>query len=336
MKTHLRWGILSTANINRALIPQMQLSPRSQLVAVASRDLEKATSYAAKWDIPKAYGSYEALLADPTIDAVYISLPNTFHAEWTIAAANAGKHILCEKPIVQTVADLEAVKQAASKNKVHLVEAFANLHHPQQHQVRDLVRNGRIGTLQQINGWFYFYLSPERADNIRLSATLGGGSLWDIGVYSSALSVFYANDGNAPTSVWGTRIVGESGVDTSFTGQMRFGNGVTAQIRCGFNNAFRQGLRLVGSAGLIDVPEPHNLTGESETKIIVTNTSGEQEIIIVPAKNTYLSEVEAMEASVLDGAKPRLPLSLSRAFLQTVLALHESAQTSSLVHLDGG
>lgn len=333
MTTHLRWGILSTANINRALIPQMHLSTRSQLKAVASRNLEKATAYANKWEIPQAYGSYEALLADPEIDAVYISLPNTLHAEWTIAAAKAGKHILCEKPIVQTVADLDAVQQAARDNDVHLVEAFANLHHPQQHQVRELVKNGRIGTLRQINGWFYFYLAPERADNIRLSAALGGGSMWDIGVYSSALSVFYADGGKAPTTVWGTRILGESGVDTTFTGQMQFANGVTAQIRCGFHNAMRQGLHLVGDAGVMHIPEPHNLSGEAETKIFITDTSGAAETVVFPAKNTYLSEVEAMEACVLDGAEPRLPLSASREFLRTVLALQESAWTNDLVHL---
>ncbi len=332
MNNRLRWGILSTANINRSLIPQMHHSARSELEAVASRNLATATAYAAEWEIPTAYGSYEALLNDSKIDIVYISLPNTLHAEWAIAAANAGKHVLCEKPIVQTLADFERVERAAQENNIYLVEAFANLHHPQHYTVLSLVESGRIGELQTINGWFYYHLSPEKVNNIRLNADLGGGSLWDVGVYSSALSIFYAG-GKAPQSVWGTRFLGESGVDVSFAGQMVFDNGVTAQISCGFKNPFRQGLQLVGDAGILEILSPHNTTAEHETELLLTNNAGTQETIINSPKNSYLAEVEAMEACVLDEAEPLLPLSLCREFLRTVLALYESAISNSLIQL---
>ena len=333
MKKQINWGILSTARINRHLIPQMHKSARSQLRAVASRDIIKAQAYADEWEIPNAYGSYEALLNDPEIDAVYISLPNTLHAEWTIAAANAGKHILCEKPIVQTLDDFDRIAQSAQENNIHLVEAFANLHHPQQHHVLTLLNEGRIGNLQQIVGWFYFYLPPERTDNIRLSSTLGGGSLWDIGVYSNALSIFFAG-GKAPQSVWGTKVMGETGVDIAFTGQMHFTNDVTSQITCGFRNPMRETLNLVGDKGAIEILTPHNASGENETQVLVKDINGNHQTITIPPKNVYLSEVEAMEARLLDDAEPLLPLSLSREFLKSILALHESAQTNALVHLE--
>ncbi len=332
MKTHINWGILSTARINRHLIPQMHKSARSQLYAVASRDINKAQAYADEWEIPNAYGSYEDLLNDPKIDAVYISLPNTLHAEWTIAAANAGKHILCEKPIVQTLDDFDRIAQSAHENKVHLVEAFANLHHPQQHHILALLNEGRIGNLQQIVGWFYFYLAPERTDNIRLSSTLGGGSLWDIGVYTNALSIFFSG-GNAPQAVWGMKVMGESGVDINFTGQLYFTNNVTAQITCGFRNPMRERLILVGDEGAIEILEPHNASGEHETQVLVNDIHGNQETITIPPKNVYLSEIEAMEACILDDAEPLLPLSLSREFLKSILALLESAETNALVQL---
>ncbi|UCC54019.1 MAG: Gfo/Idh/MocA family oxidoreductase [Anaerolineaceae bacterium] len=332
MNDRIRWGILSTANINRLLIPQMHHSARSEVQAVASRNLSTATAYAAEWEIPTAYGSYEALLNDSKIDVVYIPLPNTLHAEWAVAAANAGKHVLCEKPIVQTLGDFERAEQAARENNICLVEAFANLHHPQHYVALSLIESGRIGELQTINGWFYFHLSPEKVNNIRLNAELGGGSLWDLGVYSNALSIFYAG-GKAPQSVWGTRFLGESGVDVTFAGQMLFDNRITAQISCGFKNPPREGLQLVGDAGILEILSPHNTTGEHETEFRLTDNVGTQETIVNSPKNSYVAEIEAMEACVLDEAEPLLPLSLCREFLRTVLALHESANTNSLIQL---
>lgn len=328
----VRWGILSTANINRHLIPPLHASPRSELRAVASRNLDKATAYAEQWNIPQAYGSYEALLADPEIDAVYISLPNTLHAKWAIAAANAGKHVLCEKPLVLTLEEFDRVAAAAKANRTVLFEAFANLHHPQHRQVQALIDDGRIGELRHIDGMYYYFMTPQRAVNdIRLHADLGGGSMWDIGVYCNALTVLYAG-GRAPERVWATRTLGAE-VDIAFAGQMRFASGVTAQIRCGFQNPLQEQLRLSGSEGVIELSHPHNTDDKTKTTITITANSGEREVLEIAAKDSYSAEIETMEACVLDGADPILPLSLSREFLRSVLALQESAEIGALVTL---
>lgn len=326
----LRWGILSTARINRRVIPPIRLAARSSLIGVASRSLDKAAAYAKEWQIPQVYGRYEDLLADPGIDAVYISLPNALHADWVVAAAEAGKHILCEKPLVQTLDDFDRVATAAQANGVHLNEAFAHLHLPHHRQIRSWVEDGRIGQLRHIEGHFHFYLPPERSDNIRFNADLGGGSMWDLGVYPNALAVYYAG-GDAPQRVWAARRLGDSDVDLFFAGMMQFDSGVTAQINCGFRNPFREALRLVGDAGLITLPRPHNTTDGSPTVVSITNNQGETERVEIPFKDSYLAEIEAFEATVLDGAAPVLPLSLSRNFLRSVLALQESARSGELV-----
>ena len=196
MNGTVRWGLLSTAKINAALIGPLQTAARSQLAAVASRDHGKAAAYAAEHHIPKAFGSYEELLADPEIDAVYISLPNSMHAEWTIKAAQAGKHVLCEKPLVVSLAELDQVEAAAAKAGVTVFEAFMYLHHPQTRQALEMVRSGKLGKLQTINSWFNFYLPPVQAQNVRLQAGLTGGAMWDVGVYPNSVSIVMA--GRAP------------------------------------------------------------------------------------------------------------------------------------------
>ena len=222
MPDKIRWGLLSTANINKALINPIRQAERSELVAVASRDAGKAKAYAAEWNIPKAYGSYEALLAAPDIDVIYISLPNALHCEWTVKAAQAGKHVLCEKPITITLEELDQVERAASANGVTVFEAFMYLHHPQTRRAQELIQAGKIGQVQQINSWFHFYLPPERAENIRLSAALSGGSLWDVGVYPNSMAITMAGAG-APVEVYADQIIGETGVDVAMRAQLKFG-----------------------------------------------------------------------------------------------------------------
>ncbi len=333
MPNQICWGILSTAKINEALLGPIKQSPRSQLAAVASRDLVKAQAYAQEKGIPHAYGSYEALLADPEIEAVYISLPNTLHAEWAVKAAQAGKHVLCEKPITPTLAELDRIEAAAKANNVTVFEAFMYLHHPQTLKVKEMVRSGQLGDLQLINSWFAYYLPPEDSQNIRLSPNLAGGSLWDVGVYPNSLVITMVAAG-APVEVWARQIKGETGVDVSLVGQMKFANGVMAQISSGFRCPFREGAQLVGSQGRIDISEPWKpgVFGQN-SQIIFTNRDGVEERLVFPASSPYLAEVQVMEACVLDGAEPVVPLSLSRAFLRSVLALYESAETGRPVML---
>ena len=337
MSKKLRWGLLSTANINKALIAPLQRAERSTLVAVASRDGEKASQYAKEHGIPKAHSSYEALLADPEVDVIYNPLPNLLHREWTVKAADAGKHVLCEKPIVTTLADFDQVVAAAERNRVTVFEAFMYLHHPQTRKVLELVQAGKVGAVQQINSWFHFYLPPERATNIRLNAQLHGGSLWDVGVYpnSAALAIAQAaGAGDAPVEVWANQIVGESGVDVAMRAQLHFANGLIAQISSGFRTPFREALHIVGDRGALAVTEPWKpgLQG-NDSSVIFTGIDGATETITTPAIDPYLCEIQAMEACVLDGAAPIVPLAHSRHFLRSVLALYESAQSGKPVQL---
>ena len=331
MSTKVRWGILSTANINKALLGPIRKAERSELYAVASRDQGRAEAYAQREGILHAYGSYEAMLADPNVDAVYISLPNSLHCEWTVKAAEAGKHVLCEKPLVVTVEEVDRVEAAAQANGVFVVEAFMYLHHPQTQQARRLIEEGRLGALQLVNSWFNFYLPPERAENIRLSSELTGGSLWDVGVYPNSAAVFMAQP-QQPKRVWASQIVGESGVDVAMRAQIEFSGSAVGQISSGFRTPFREGLFLVGDEGTLHLPEPWKpgLTGK-ESAMTLTSRNGKVETIVTPAVDPYLCEVEAMEASILDGAAPVVPLSLSRVFLRTALAIYASARSGEVV-----
>lgn len=333
MSDRIRWGLLSTARINDALISPIRASDRSELRAVASRDLDKARAYAAQKEIPVAHGSYEALLADPEIDAVYISLPNSLHAEWAIAAAEAGKHILCEKPMAVTLDEFDAMAAAAKKNNVTLFEAFMYLHHPQTRRAQAIIAEGQLGRVQTIQVWFHFYLPPENAQNIRLNATLSGGSLWDVGVYPNSLAITMAGQG-APQTVVASQIIGESGVDVAMRGQLHFANDVVAQISSSFRTPFREGAHIVGDAGILTIPEPWKpgLKGV-DSVMTLTKRDGSSEQIVTPAVDPYLCEVQAMEACILDGAPPVVSLEQSRVFLQSVLALYESAANGKMVAL---
>ena len=323
----VRWGILSTAAINEAIIRAIAMSPRSELIAVASRTQERVDNYAEKHGIPRAYGSYDELLNDSDVDAVYVSLPNSLHAEWIVKAARAGKHVLCEKPLVIRLEEFDAVEAAARDCKVVVFEAFPHLHHPSIRHALEMVEAGALGDVQFINGRGYFRLPPDDLNNIRLNPELGGGSLWDIGVYPVSLAITVAGVG-APVEVWGSQITGDTGVDIAFAGQMRFANDVTAQISSGICSPPNTGLVIVGEDGAIELRHPtipmH--VSDEEMKIEHTTSSGEKKTIVIPVTNPYQMEVDALAACILDGAQPVVPLSDSREFLITNLALYESAK----------
>lgn len=338
MPDKLRWGILSTAGITEAMIFALRGAPRSALLAVASRNPEKGRDFAERAGIPTAHGSYEDLLADPNIDAVYVPLPNTLHAEWAVKAAQAGKHVLVEKPIVTTVEELDAIEAAARDNRVVIFEAFMSLHAPQNRQVIEMVRSGRIGELKLINSWFCYYLPPEDSANIRLNPHLAGGAFWDVGVYPNSLVISLAG-GRAPERVWATQDIGETAVDVGLAAQMQFADGAVAQIYSGFRSPFVEGAQIIGTDGVIRLTKTWipgmNTRSEHgpDTTIEMTDRDGNTETSTVPAANPWQEEVEAMEACVLDGAQPVVPLSLSREFLKSALALRESARTGKVVEL---
>ena len=323
----LNWGLLSTANINRALITPLRASPRNRLTAVASRDLAHAQAYAAERDIPRAFGSYEAMLADPDIDVVYISLPNSLHAEWSIKAMQAGKHVLCEKPLAVTLAEVDAMTAAARSTGRVLAEAFMYRHHPQTLKVKELVESGVIGRLQVIRGGFTFPLSNPA--NVRLIPELGGGGIWDVGCYPISFTRTIA--GAAPVEVFGWQVTGESGVDVVFTGQMRFPNGVLGQFDSGFRSPERMLMEFLGSEGALSLTNSFKPGLNAEINLL--RNDGTTEVIIVPGQELYIGEVEDMYDAIVHGKPTRVTLADSRVNVATILALLQSAREGTPVTL---
>jgi predicted dehydrogenase len=241
---------MSTARINAAVIPGLKDSPESELVAVASRTDERAAEYAREWDIPHAHGSYEALLADPDVDAVYISLPNGPHVEWSIRALEAGKHVLCEKPLTRHPADVERAFDAADRAERLLMEAFMWRHHPQTHRLAELAHGGAIGELRLVRATFS---SPIGAEDVRFDPALAGGALMDVGCYCVSGSRLLAGE---PLEVSARQVLSPSGIDVRLAGTLVFPGDVLAQIDCAFDLPLRQGLEVLGSEGTIHVPTP--------------------------------------------------------------------------------
>lgn len=327
MAKKLNWGLLSTARINSALITPLRASKRNQLLAVASRTQASADAYAKEKKIPRAHGSYDALLTDPEIDIVYISLPNHLHAEWTIKAVEAGKHVLCEKPLTLNADDVDAVQAAARKHGRVVMEAFMYRHHPQTLKVQEIVKSGSLGTLKLIRGSFSFVLS--RDEDIRLlDPAMGGGSIWDIGCYpiSYARSVL----GENPLEVFGWQVTGETGIDETFVGQMRFANDVLAQFDSSFTIPHHAFMEIVGSEGTLNVPKPFK--PEENEKIYLTRED-KTETIKVRGQELYIGEVEDMADAVLLGREPRVSLDDSRGNVKVITSLLESARTGMPVQL---
>jgi D-xylose 1-dehydrogenase (NADP+, D-xylono-1,5-lactone-forming) len=318
MKT-LRWGLLSTAHINRMLIPPLRASKQNQLAAVASRTQVQADIYAKEWKIPRAYGSYEALLADPEIDVIYNPLPNHLHADWTIKAAQAGKHVLCEKPLALSVAEVDAIDAAAQKAGVVVMEAFMYRHHPQTLKARELVTTGAIGQLLVIRGAFTFML--DKPQDVRWDPALGGGCVWDIGCYPVSYARYIA--GAEPLEVFGWQVIGTSGVDEVFAGQLRFPGQVLAQFHASFRSPYYTVMELVGTTGTLRVPIPFQSSQEAVLQLLRGDNS---EIIPTPGPDRYLLEVENLSAAILEGQSPRISLAHSRANVATLVALLQSAR----------
>lgn len=324
----LKWGILGTGRINRALIPPLTISPRNKLLAVASRTPERAKAYAAEKNIERAYGSYEALLADPEIDAVYISLPNTLHVEWSTKAAAAGKHVLCEKPLGMSVEDVDRVEEAAKRYGVVIAEAFMYRHHPQTLKVVELINEGVIGRLQLIRGGFTFDL--DRPGDIRIKPELGGGSIWDVGCYPISYARTAAG-GVAPEEVFGWRVIGPTGVDIAFFGQMRFPGGVIAQIDSGFNSAYRTRMDFIGDEGRITVTKAFK--PDAEGHMYVQKGDGPGEKTHFAEQELYLGEVEDLYDAAVYGKPQRVPLSDTRQNIATIRALLASAESGAPVQV---
>jgi predicted dehydrogenase len=322
----LRWGLLSTARINQALIPPLRALKRHQLLAVASRSDEAARDYARRWNIPRAYGSYAALLADPEIDIIYNPLPNGLHAEWTIKATQAGKHVLCEKPLALSVEEVDAMAVAARQAGVVVAEAFMYRHHPQTLKVKEIVDAGLIGTLRYVKGQFSFNL--DRSNDVRWEAAQGGGSIWDIGCYPISFARYVI--GREPEQVFGWQATSASKVDEVFVGQMRFPGDVFAQFDCSFRAPFRAYFEVVGSQASLQIPAPFK-PGKREKIFLVRGEK--METIKIRGQELYAGEVEDMADAIFLGKPPRISLADSRANVATIVALLHSAGKGQPVSL---
>jgi predicted dehydrogenase len=326
MDKKLNWGLLSTAKINRALIKPLRASSRAQLLAVASRTQSTAEAYAREWKIPRAHGGYDALLDDPEIDVIYNSLPNHLHAEWTIKALRAGKHVLCEKPFALTLAEADAMIAAAKETGKVLAEAFMYRHHAQTLKVKEIVDSGALGKLQLIKGAFTFTLTRE--GDIRSKKETGGGSIWDIGCYPISYARMVV--GAEPLEAFGWQIIGAGGADETFVGQMKFKDEIHAQFDSGFRAPLRAYVEIVGSDATLNIPNPFKPGLKNE---VILKRGEAEEIIKIKGGELYLGEVDDMNDAVFLGKPPQVSLQDSRANVVTILALLESAQTQKPVRL---
>jgi xylose dehydrogenase (NAD/NADP) len=322
----LQWGLLSTAHINRSVIPAIRHSPRSELVAVASRKQETADVYSKEWNISRSHGSYEALLDDPDINAVYISVPNHLHAEWAVKCAAAGKHVLCEKPLALSVPDVDRIIAAAGQYRVVIAEAFMYRHHPQTLRVLELVENRAVGDILLVKGAFTFNLT--RPGDVRLRPEKGGGSIWDVGCYPIGFTRLIA--GTEPVEVFGWQVCGPTGIDIVFAGQMRFENGLLAQFDSGFRSSFRTSMEIIGTTGTIVLTKPFK--PDADNRIEIRRDDG-IESIEPPKQELYLGEIEDLENAALEGTPQRVSLEDSRGNVALIKALLESARSGAPVWL---
>jgi len=331
MTTKIRWGLLSTANINRRVIPAIRESGQGELVAVASRLKRKAKEYAKRWEIPQVFGSYQQMLDSGAVDAVYISLPNFLHAEWTIKALRAGVHVLCEKPFAVSLEEVDAMIAAKEETGLVLAEAFMYRHHPQTRIAGEIVRSGQLGEISMVRGVFDFSMPAERrqAPDVRLVPAWGGGCLWDVGVYPLSFAQFIMD--GPPEQVMGAQWLGETGVDEVFTGQMIYFGNRFAQISSAFHTPFHSFVEVIGTGGRLHISAP--FVGVEDSQMTFIGEDRETEVIPVPEKYLYLGEIEDMHAAILEGAPNYLTLEESRNHVRTVLALYESARTGKVVSI---
>jgi xylose dehydrogenase (NAD/NADP) len=316
----LRWGILSTARINDALLG----AGAADFVAVASRSSERAGAYAQAKGLSRAFGSYEALLADPDIDAVYIALPNGMHVPWSIRALEAGKHVLCEKPLSRSADAVQAAFDAAQRAGRLLVEAFMWRHHPQVAQAQQLLADGAVGHVSLLRARFSGPISPtdRAAVDPRLRRDLEGGALMDVGCY--CVSGVRTLAGAEPEAVHAMRIAGGQDVDEVLTGLLRFPGDVLASIDCGFILAEEDVLEAVGDTGILRLTDPWH--ARRPVIEIDRGRRGDVERIELDRVNHYALELQAFEAAVR-GARPPLPdRADSLAQAHAIEALYASAE----------
>lgn len=328
----VRWGILSTAKIGlNQVIPAIQASGNGTVTAIASRDRVKAQEAAAQVGIPSAYGSYDDLLRDPAVDAVYIPLPNGLHAEWTIQAAQAGKHVLCEKSLCVTAEEARRMVDACEAAGVLLMEAFMWRHHPRHARVKELLLQGAIGEPRVVRANFSFPLRDP--GNIRMVRELGGGALMDLGCYCINAARFLFDDEPVAVNAAG-RFGDRTGVDMTLAAVLEFSGDRFAHFECSFDVFGGQRYGVVGDGGYIEVPDAFGPGNELPTVLHLNTGSGRKEESI-PGANQYVRMVESFAQAILDGGALQAPAESGSNNMRVVDACLRSAKERRRVVLEG-
>jgi xylose dehydrogenase (NAD/NADP) len=327
MNGPVKWGFLSTANINDKLLPAAAESTRVEVIAVASRDVARAEAYARARGIERAYGSYVELLADPDVEAVYISLPNSLHVEWSIRALESGKHVLCEKPLSRHPEDVARAFDVAERAGRLLMEAFMYRHNPQTMRLKELVEGSAIGRLRLIRAAFSFPLTDS--PNVRLDPALDGGGLMDVGCYCVSGVRLLAGE---PEHVYGEQIAASTGVDEVFVGTMRFPGDVLAEIDAGLVLPMRDELEAIGEEGSLFLDDPWHC----RTPGIELRTKAGTEEISVDRADSYRLELENMSNAIRGRAEPLLGREDALGQARAIDALYRSAAEARLVNLSSG
>ena len=320
--TTVRWGILSTADIGMVKVtPAIQRAGNCEVVAIASRDFERASVAAAQLSIATAYGSYEELLAAEDIDAIYIPLPNDLHAEWTTKAAAAGKHVLCEKPLGMTAAEARQMAAACDDAGVKLAEAFMYRHHPTWVEAEKLVDEGAIGSLQAVQSWFSYY--NDDPANIRNRMENGGGAIMDIGCYNISLSrmLFGGEPARIEASVRRDPVMG---IDIVSSAVLEFPGGGQATFTCSTRAEDYQRVHIMGSTGRIEIEIPFNIPPDRETRIFVTR-GGETETVTFPAADQYTIQAELFAQAILDDTAVAVGIDDAIANMEAIEAILTTA-----------
>jgi xylose dehydrogenase (NAD/NADP) len=314
----VQWGVLSTAHINAKFLAGVAQSDECDVLAVASRDADRAATYARENGIERSYGSYDELLDDPDLEAVYISLPNSMHVGWTERALRKGKHVLCEKPLSRRTADVEAAFDVAESADRLLMEAFMWRHNPQTERLVELVQAGVIGRPTLVRAAFSFAIGADDEANVRLSADLEGGALMDVGCYCVSAARLLAGE---PDAVSGQQLIGGDGVDVAFAGSMRFASGMLAHFDAGIALADRDELEVVGDEASLFLDDPWHC----REPVIELRRDGTVELIELELTDSYRLEAENLSAAIRGQAEPRLGRADAVGQARVIEALYAAA-----------
>ncbi len=322
----MRWGILSTARITEEFVSAVRAQGQSEVVAVASRDPARAKDWARRFRVPHSHGSYEDLLDRSDVDAVYVPLPNSMHAEWTIKALEAGKHVLCEKPMALKVADVDRVFAAAARVNRLVMEGFMFRHHPVTRKWIELVGNGALGEIVSIRTWHGFTVGDKT--DIRYSASLGGGALADLGCYCIAGTLLAL--AGVPLASSAIQAMAESGVDESTHALLSFGSGAVSQIDCSMRIPESAGLHIVSTDGQIEIPQPW--FPHLQPRFWLVDRDGHRQPVEAPGPDSYVLEIDNFVKAAAGQEEPAVDRDLSTRVVATLALIEATAITSVPAH----